>query len=422
MELQFLPSPDQVVSVTKTEFIPYDDVSHLTGNYSEILTPTTPSSKTMTTANNTFMIPPPFAPFSYSQSPTDGYCQVSPIEYSPSDKPSFMNNYCSVNDTNYYHGYGDYTHIADTPDSVFGDDANKDTNYDDNYFKFDADIIDKLTSVNNDNLNLDIDYVNYDEDNCNSKHQSPCSSPMDPWILSNGIADNVGSHSPKIENTQFIQMQSLPSINQAFSTHFTTIDCVNTNIPIESIGSSTNLTYDHNILDVFDSTFFDEFPTNDKHHQQSNGFINPENYNNITFDDKPNREFKDIWSDEKPTNTQQIVKASVKERKMCAKPKKIQHDLEDDETEQQLTCNWQNCYQDFTSQSALVTHIEKFHVCSTKGDEYTCHWSECPRQYRSFNARYKLLIHMRVHSGEKPNKCPVSSKTQICQFIKDYFL
>jgi zinc finger protein GLIS1/3 len=240
---------------------------------------------------------------------------------------------------------------------------------------------------------------------------------MDPWIMSNGIVDNAGSRSPKIENTQFIQfiqMQSLPSINQAFSTHFTTIDCVNTNIPIEGGGnssSSTNLTYDHNILDAFDSTFFDDFPTNDKqqHHQQSNGFINPENYNNITFDDKPNREFKDIWSEEKPSNNmQQIAETIVKERKMCTKPKKIQLDLEDDETEQQLTCNWKNCYQDFTSQSALVTHIEKFHVCSTKGDEYTCHWSECPRQYRSFNARYKLLIHMRVHSGEKPNKCPVS--------------
>ncbi|XP_038608542.1 zinc finger protein GLIS1 [Tachyglossus aculeatus] len=68
-------------------------------------------------------------------------------------------------------------------------------------------------------------------------------------------------------------------------------------------------------------------------------------------------------------------------------------------------CHWVDCGAAYPRQDELVRHIEKTHVDQRKGEDFTCFWAGCVRRHKPFNARYKLLIHMRVHSGEKPNKC-----------------
>lgn len=77
----------------------------------------------------------------------------------------------------------------------------------------------------------------------------------------------------------------------------------------------------------------------------------------------------------------------------------------DENGEKQNICRWIDCNQVFKEQDELVRHLEKNHIDQRKGEDFTCFWSGCQRRYKPFNARYKLLIHMRVHSGEKPNKC-----------------
>ena len=78
----------------------------------------------------------------------------------------------------------------------------------------------------------------------------------------------------------------------------------------------------------------------------------------------------------------------------------------------EMTCEWVNketgkvCRKVFNSMHDIVTHLTIDHVGGPEQTDHACHWQECSRESKPFKAKYKLVNHLRVHTGEKPFPCP----------------
>lgn len=268
----------------------------------------------------------------------------------------------------------EFTAFAETPNSIgsFGTPA---TASKDSIFNFEPAYIELIQGANCTGNDFDEqEYVNYDE--INSQSKSICSSPdVDPWM------------------SMQLQMSSF-----AFAESANALPSINTISNFQSTGFS-GLNFTPNIIDdPQDDKILNELCVD-----AADGF----NYN-IDAPEKPNREYKCLWSpatidfpDSPIDNTNLCDQLPDIEKKYTPRQQKFAK-------EAVLQCQWESCFQVFESQQTLVGHIEKTHVDVKKAEGFSCHWVNCTRDRKPFNARYKLLIHMRVHSGEKPNKCQVS--------------
>lgn len=53
----------------------------------------------------------------------------------------------------------------------------------------------------------------------------------------------------------------------------------------------------------------------------------------------------------------------------------------------------------------LASHVTNTHAVASNTGLYYCLWENCARSERGFNARYKMLVHVRTHTKEKPHLC-----------------
>ncbi|CAK1548366.1 unnamed protein product [Leptosia nina] len=74
-------------------------------------------------------------------------------------------------------------------------------------------------------------------------------------------------------------------------------------------------------------------------------------------------------------------------------------------------CEWRGCGARFDTVTRLSAHVARNHAHAHADGFFYCCWKGCTRSERGFNARYKMIVHMRIHTNERPHTCNQCQKS-----------
>ncbi|KAJ2484989.1 Zinc finger protein ZIC 4 [Coemansia sp. RSA 2050] len=71
-----------------------------------------------------------------------------------------------------------------------------------------------------------------------------------------------------------------------------------------------------------------------------------------------------------------------------------------------VACAWRACTAEFASTHLLAIHLSLVHISPDPHAQHACLWKSCPQYEVPAPTRYDLILHLKVHTGDRAYLCP----------------